>query len=1141
MKYAVALCLLAWGACQSAPSADDGPRRLEVLFLGHESRHHDAQSYAPLLASALATHGINISYSNETSSLSPENLERFDVLLLYANHDSITGSQERALLDFVASGKGFVPVHAASYCFRNSDAFVDLVGAQFSSHGADTFTTHITAPDHPAMAGVEPFATWDETYVHARHAEDRTILMERREDGEIEPWTWARTHGEGRIFYTAYGHDARTWSHPGFHALMRSGILWAAGDAVRQQVEAYDIASLEYISHDSIPNYEQRDPPPMFQLSLSPEESQQHIQVPPGFSLQLFAAEPDIVNPMAMAWDDDGRLFVIETIDYPNQRQDAPGGNDTIKILEDTDGDGRADTVKIYADGLSVPTSLTYANGGWVVAQAPDMLFLKDTDGDDRADVREVLFTGFGTYDTHAGPSNLRYGFDNWIWGTVGYAGFRGAVGPDSFAIGQAVYRFASAGNRLEHISTFTNNTWGLGFSEEFDVFGSTANNEHSVHVAIFHRYYEGVTGLSGNGKIKMDGHYAIRPVTQNIRQVDVWNGLTAAAGHSLYTARDFPQRYWNRIAFVSEPTGHLLHQAVIEPQGSGFVERDGWNLLASSDEWVSPVQAEVGPDGAVWILDWYNFIVQHNPTPEGFGTGAGNAHINVLRDKQHGRIYRLSYDGASPESYPRLDNVDDLVAALEHTNLFWRMVAQRRLVEGQHVEVQPKLIRLIRSRRVDAVGLNSPAVHALWTLHGLRLLDGADRASLEAAYGALQHPAAGVRENALRVLPPTGDALDMIIGAGVLEDSDAGVRLAAFLAVSQMQPSQAAGEALYVLSQEESVRNDTWLAEALYIAASTHREGFLTAYAEDESHASGDSVATMDWSGMELNDTEWQTMELPMAWRRTEQLQSFDGVVWFRKEVTLTSVPSTPMSLGLGGIYDSDVTYVNGSIVGASKNAYATPREYTVSPSVLREGRNVIAVRVEDIFGNGGFRGAPEDLYLRGAGVNLSLAEAWRYQVEIEYPGGKKADLSSRIPLAQQFAQRHRDDTGEDVSGEPVAQEVALSVLPGLLRFDMTSFTVTAGTRVRLVFTNPGDMPHNAVFVVPGQAEAVGIAADLMEGGGYVPDMEAVLFSTPMVNPGGTASLVFAAPPEPGDYPFLCTFPGHWRLMQGTMVVTAP
>ena len=111
-------------------------------------------------------------------------------------------------------------------------------------------------------------------------------------------------------------------------------------------------------------------------------------------------------------------------------------------ILEDTKGTGKADKFTVFADHLSIPTSLTFSHGGVIVTQAPDLLFLKDTKGDDKADVRKTLFSGWGTHDTHAGPSNLRYGFDNWIWGTVGYSGFSGKVGGKETKFGEGIFRF---------------------------------------------------------------------------------------------------------------------------------------------------------------------------------------------------------------------------------------------------------------------------------------------------------------------------------------------------------------------------------------------------------------------------------------------------------------------------------------------------------------------------------------------------------------------------------------------------------------------------------------------------------------------------------------------------------------------------
>src|SRR5690606_29491414 len=160
----------------------------------------------------------------------------------------------------------------------------------------------------------------------------------------------------------------------------------------------------------------------------------------------------------------------------------------------------------------------------------------------------------------------------------------------------------------------------GLGFSENNDVFISTANNTHSAYYSMPQQNVQrfissGIQGVLPVEKIEM--HYESHTLTPNTRQWDVAGGFTSAAGHNLYTARTYPQEYWNRAAFICEPTVRLVHHGIIEPDGAGFKELDGWNLVAGSDEWFGPVQASVGPDGHVWIADWYNFILLHNiPNP---------------------------------------------------------------------------------------------------------------------------------------------------------------------------------------------------------------------------------------------------------------------------------------------------------------------------------------------------------------------------------------------------------------------------------------------------------------------------------------------------------------------------------------------
>ena len=262
------------------------------------------------------------------------------------------------------------------------------------------------------------------------------------------------------------------------------------------------------------------------------------------------------------------------------------------------------------------------------------------------------------------------------------------------------------------------------------------------------------------------------------MRQVDQFGGYTAGAGHALYTARTFPQQWWNRTAFVCEPTGHLVGTFVLRRDGAGYKSTSPTNLIASDDEWASPIMAEVGPDGAVWVIDWYNFIIQHNPTPQGFTTGKGNAYESDLRDKKHGRIYRvLPTDAGKDVLHPwtSLAKATDLelVEALKHPSMNWRLQAQRLLIErgaGETGEVLQPLLALLADESVDEIGLNVGAIHAAHTLNGLGYMQLDLRVKSASVVGpvvrkALSHPSAAVRRNVIAVLPQDEYGLAALCG----------------------------------------------------------------------------------------------------------------------------------------------------------------------------------------------------------------------------------------------------------------------------------------------------------------------------------------------------------------------------------------
>lgn len=735
--------LIASFAALSIPLAAQEPpaRRLEVLFFGAPTRngpHHDPITRYRVLKKAFGTEGIDLTYSEDPAeAFVAATLAAYDAVLMYGNwamDEPMPREQLRALLAYVEGGGGFVPVHCASACFGASPEFVRLVGARFLSHGGEEFEVRNVAPEHPILAGVAGYRAWDETYVHRDHAGDREILQMR----EDEPWSWTRTPGKGRVFYTASGHDHRVWDRPEFQALLRNAILWAVGQEKRALLDRLELPRLE-TETVSLPGYRERREITVAQKPLTPHESMKLAQVPVGMELTLFASEPEIVNPITMAWDGRGRAFVIETVDYPNELQAGNLGHDRITICEDRDGDGRAETFTRFAEGLSIPTSLVFANGGVIATNGSELLFLQDTDGDDKADLRKVLFSGFHMGDTHAGVSNLRWGIDGWIWATIGYSGFRGRVGGEDHEFAQGLFRFRPDGSKLEFLQNTTNNTWGLGFTEEFDVVGSTANGNPSWYLTFPRADYR-AAGLDQGHTPRADDNPLFAPMSFDIRQVDSFDRYTSAAGHALYTARRFPADYWNKIAFVCEPTGKLVGRFTMERHGAGFrAVQSPNNLYCSADAWSAPVFAEAGPDGAVWICDWYNLIVQHNPTPSRASagvdarTGRGNAYETPLRDKRHGRIYRVFPTGTANDAIP-----SDPLAGLAHPNLLWRLQAQRRIVEGGDRSTAKVLGELVRASSVA-----SPhALHALASMgaleHGLiaTALVGKHAATRRAAIG---------------------------------------------------------------------------------------------------------------------------------------------------------------------------------------------------------------------------------------------------------------------------------------------------------------------------------------------------------------------------------------------------------------------
>ena len=300
--------------------------RISVLLLGDRTGHHRPEAFAKVITPALAPMGIDVTFTQDIHDLNAEKLAQFDCLAIYGDSGDLPPAEEQAMLDYVESGHGLVAIHCASNIFRNSQRYTALIGGRFQKHETGVFRTRIIDAQHPAMRGVHSFESWDESYVHNELSDDRMVLMVRPHDGQYEPWTWVRRQGKGRVFYTASGHDERTWNQTGYHELLAGGIRWAAGRTTDDSSAACNTkkapSACRTISRSKAGAKRERRITQV-QKPLSPADSMEHIHLPEGFHVELFASEPEIVKPIAMSFDERGRLWIAESTDYPNTIEQA--------------------------------------------------------------------------------------------------------------------------------------------------------------------------------------------------------------------------------------------------------------------------------------------------------------------------------------------------------------------------------------------------------------------------------------------------------------------------------------------------------------------------------------------------------------------------------------------------------------------------------------------------------------------------------------------------------------------------------------------------------------------------------------------------------------------------------------------------
>ncbi|RMF38979.1 MAG: hypothetical protein D6753_14825 [Planctomycetota bacterium] len=444
-----------------------------------------------------------------------------------------------------------------------------------------------------------------------------------------------------------------------------------------------------------IPRKQTKPPGP----PLSPQEALEKMTVPPGFHVELVAAEPQIVNPVAMCFDERGRIWVTESFEYP--RREAGPGRDRVKILEDTDGDGAIDSVKIFAQGLNIPSGIAVGYGGVWVANAPDILFMQDTDGDDKADKVEVVVTGFGRRDTHELPNSLTWGPDGALYG------LNGVFNPSRVESDGKVYEFTCAMFRIDPrtrsfrlFAEGTSNPWGIAFDPEGSAFISACVIDHLWHLTET-GYYHRQGGPYPPHTWKIDS------IVEHTHQMAAYCGIT------YFDSAAYPAQYRDRL-IMGNIHGNCLNVDRLERNGSTYVGLAEDDFLSGNDVWFMPVVQKVGPDGCLYVLDWYDryhCYQDANADPAGV-------------DRGHGRLYRVVHDSTGRPA-PVVQHAADaatLVDQLGHPNIHVRETAQRLLGEQGGGGAVEQLKRVV----LDASRPHKHRMHALWALTAASQVDAA-------------------------------------------------------------------------------------------------------------------------------------------------------------------------------------------------------------------------------------------------------------------------------------------------------------------------------------------------------------------------------------------------------------------------------
>ena len=853
-RIAVAGVLLA-----AALAAGNAAEPLRVFIRGGKKSHgpgaHEHEQFLRDWTALLGQRGARCEGAMEFPNA--EQLARTDVLIMHAQEGGTVLLKQKSDLDqFLGRGGGIVVIHAAAVS-ADPAHWKSIVGGSWVQGRTKwlegPMALYYSDRDHPISNGASNYDMDDEIYYDMDISPDIKVLaaaftpnpkgardgrFQQRADElsaggrrisiyDIQPqmWTYERAIEGSSTPYRAFvhipGHLYKNFSLPQFRAVLMRGIAWAGK---RENVD--ELCAREEL--DAL-----RYPPggPM-----RPAEAVKQIETHPDFDLKLIASEPLINKVINIDWDADGRLWVAETPEYPNGRRQVNvepwkdsgslekgkyerPARDRISILSDADGDGVMDKKHVFYEGLELVTSFVFHKDGVIICAAPDIISLRDTDRDGKAETVAKVYTGLGIGDTHAVINNMRWGHDGWIYATHGYSASNDVTSGDGARhfgrIGSGVVRFKPDGSAFEQFSSKGGNTWGLDVAWDGEVFYTQpTSGDLLMHVVMPESALaRGAAPGTASFKamiVREKSYPLLKYDSLPYVQIDVVGGFTAAAGCALYDGGAWPAE-WTSGYFTGEPTINLVHHQVIEPDGVSYKahkvpERAQTEFMRGRDSWFRPIETRVGPDGALYLCDFYNQAVIHNDT-RGPIHGPANAAVRPDRDHYFGRLYRVQHKKAAALPVPKLAAASpkELAVALEHPNGHVRESAMRLLVESGKPEAAAAVEALPGSSRPTAARLLA-----------LRVLDRLGSLNEQTLKSALDDRDPIVRKTAAFVAAERREiaSADLV---RKLEDPDGRVRLAALLALGGRELDRPTANALV---KAVAAANDNWTQSAALGAA---------------------------------------------------------------------------------------------------------------------------------------------------------------------------------------------------------------------------------------------------------------------------------------------------------------------------------